>query len=357
MPFALGTASLARSNSVNASTANYQTMDNPNYGIWSFNPGNQSIMLNAIPNTGSKDSVISAMCPKGNCTFPVLWPTQGTTHTSLGVCSVRTDVGPLVRKSTMRAAMWNGSTTCNLPYGQQVVFGDGATWLSVFLCPQHVLAGYLSWAEKIMDPEIKILSTWALVSSTVLTMRSFTGPNGGKNYVPAAVSCSLYPYMRSYAASVRETALPEVVVDSTPLVPDITVGCDRTALDQITVASELEVAGPHDKSFAAIQPVCQVNGRAYSLDNMEQAPGAQAVRLYFAAASPNYPTRMANEGCITRMESWAYILMRGTYISFMNGTCTHGFKSDIDIDCGNLWQVPPLTLYSILSCSPSHHAY
>ncbi|KAK7926800.1 hypothetical protein PG985_003798 [Apiospora marii] len=337
MPLGLGTASLARSNSVNASTAYYQTMGNPNCGIWSFNPGNQSIMLNAIANPGSKDSVVSAACPTGNCTFPVLWPTQGITHTSIGVCSACTDVGPLVRNSTQRAAMWNGSTTYNLPNGQKVVLGDGATWLSVFSGPAHVLAGDLSWAERIMDSETRTLSTWVLVNTTVLTMRNFTGPDGNNSYTPVAVSCSLYPCVRSYAASVREGALSEAVVDSTPLVPDITVGYDPTALDQITVATELEVAGPHNKSLAAIQPVCQVNGRTYSLVNTEQAPGAHAVRLYSAEGWPNYPTQMANEGCITRMESWAYVLMRGTYINFMNGTCAHGFKSGIDIDCGNLW--------------------
>ncbi|KAK7955895.1 uncharacterized protein PG986_005117 [Apiospora aurea] len=195
MPSGLGTASLATSNymnatlvqpdNVNSRTTYNRTLDRADYAMYSFNAGNRSIMLNAIANPVSNDSVVSPVCPTGNCSFPILSSETGITHTSIGVCNTCTDVGSLVQRSTVQGKSWNGSITYTLPKGMQLILGDSAPSLSVF-------SGDLSWAERVMSADAVAVARWAFVNTTVFTMSLPKGIYDTEaSFVPRAVACSL----------------------------------------------------------------------------------------------------------------------------------------------------------------------
>ncbi|KAK8080898.1 hypothetical protein PG997_008716 [Apiospora hydei] len=327
MPSGLGTASLATSNYMNATLAQpsdgvnwsrtfYRTLDSPDYAMWSFDAGNRSVMLNAIANPASKDSVISPVCPTGNCSFPILSSETGVTHTSIGVCNTCTDVGSLVQNSTVQGKIWNRTITYTLPNGLQLILGDSTPWLSLF-------SGSLRWAERVMNADAISVARWAFVNTTVLTMSLPKGVYDREaSFVPRAVACSLYPCLRSYAAGVRGNELSEVVVDSTPLVPDITEGYNDTKVDVERVRQSVGLQIYGLGTLAAIQPACRVDNSTYSLGNASLAPGAKAIRLLTSDAAPDYPTKLASEGCVTRIETMAYLLMGGAYRKVLNGTCS-----------------------------------
>ncbi|KAK8867610.1 hypothetical protein PGQ11_006188 [Apiospora arundinis] len=332
MPSPLGTATLPLSNSINSTNAYFRTFKGADFSWWSLNSDSRSVIFNALANPSSKDSTISPVCPTGNCSFPILSAPSGITHTSLGVCSTCTDVGSLVQQWA-NTSWIQGRKLYSLPNGMQLETYDTTAWLSVF-------SGYkLTWAEGLMTPEHTALSRWAFTNTTVLTMSLDGLPNVNKTGVPAtpvAVACSLYPCVRSYAAKVRGNELSEVVVDSTPLVPDA-VGYSPK-LDLATMRwKDLIYASPNNYSLAAIQPFCQIDGKIYSASNGSDARDAKPVRLLTVDASPEFPTTMANQACITRVENLAYYLIGGTYSKFLNDTCSWDTRNGDETACDDRW--------------------
>ncbi|KAK8021618.1 hypothetical protein PG990_006756 [Apiospora arundinis] len=333
VPSGLGTASLATSNNMNSSGSWFRTMEHADYGVWSFNCGPRNTLFHALANPRSKDSLISPLCPTGNCNFPLLSAATGITHTSLGVCSTCTDVGELIeqRKSnSTRAGAYH------LPNGMELITGNSTAWLSVS-SPYYTSDMRdaqridLNWAKHLMTSQKSALARWAFVNTTVFTM-SFAN---GADPIPVAAACSLYPCVRSYAARVQNGKLSERVLDSTPLVPEYK---DHDGYSPETLRRKDLVTSVLKYSLAAIQPSCVINGEIYSRANGSASPDATRIRLLAVEAAPEFPTEMANEGCVTRIDGLAYALIGGVYAKFFNGNCSWDPRNGPELICDDrLW--------------------
>lgn len=323
-----GTASLAISNNMNSSGSWFRTIEHADYGAWSFNCGPRNTLFHALANPRSKDSLVSPVCPTGNCNFPVLSAVTGMTHTSIGVCSTCTDVGELIeqRKSNSTRAV-----AYHLPNGMELITGNSTPWLSVS-SPYYTSDIHddqridLDWAKHLMTSQQSAIARWAFVNTTVFTM-SFAN---GADPEPVAAACSLYPCSRSYAARVQDGKLSERVLDSTPLVPDFK-DYDGHIPERLH-RKDLET-GVLNYSLAAIQPSCIVGREIYSRANVSASPNATRIRLLAVEKAPEFPTEMANEGCVTRMDGLAYALIGGMYAKFFNGNCSWYPRNGPEIPC------------------------
>ncbi|KAK8052491.1 hypothetical protein PG993_003876 [Apiospora rasikravindrae] len=334
IPSALGSASLTISNSLNSTDFYFRTFGSADYVSWTLKAGPRSIVFNALASPNSKDAVITPICPTGNCTFPILSPHNAVTHTSLGVCSVCTDVSSLVQEKANET--WRPDKKLyTLPNRMELFTYDTTTWLSV--ASEHNLA----WAEGLMTAKTAALARWAFVNTTVLTMSLAGLPNDQHTGVPAtpiATTCSLYACVHSYSASVRNNELSEVIVDSTPLAPDFET---YHGLKPETIRWEDLITNLQNYSLAAIQPVCKIDENIYTLANVSQSPDAKPVTPLVADASPGYPKKFANEGCITRIEDLAFTLIGGAYSNFLNGTCAWDRRNGNEIACYDRWWLAP----------------
>lgn len=327
VPSDFGTASLPASNGMNSTSSAYRTRSRADFIWWSLRPEPRSDIFKSISITGSNDFAINPTCPTANCDFPVLSPGSDVTHTSLGVCSSCPDVSSLVKKNKTVDV-----ETYTLPNGVQVFESDSATYLTVSSM------GSLDWAAKAMSEEEIILSKWAFVNTTVLALALAPGqPNAdsmAKPTVPVAVTCSLYPCLRSYEAKVRDNTLSEVVVDSTPLVPDLG---EYAGPDAEEIVSEYTPTGSTVPSLAAIHSICKVGNDVYVPSNASRAPETRRVRLFTPDAAPEYPAVSVSESCITRIDRFGHLLIGATYSIFLNGSCGWDRRNGDFASCGDEW--------------------
>ncbi|KAK8137579.1 hypothetical protein PG984_003072 [Apiospora sp. TS-2023a] len=330
VPSGLGMASLPVSNNMDSSGSWFRTMEqeHADFGNWSFNCGPRNTLFHALANPRSKDSLISPTCPTGNCNFPMLSAATGMTHTSLGVCSTCTDVGELIEQ---RKPNSTGANAYHLPNGMKLITGNSTAWLSV--SSPHYTSDMredqyndLDWAKHLITSQKRALARWAFVNTTVFTM-SFAN---GSDPTPVAAACSLYPCVRSYAATVQDGKLLETVMDSTPLVPDYKG--DDGDIPETLRRTDLETS-IFNHSLAAIQPRCAVSGEIYSRANVSASPNATRIRLLTAEAAPEFPTEMANEACVTRIDGLAYALIGGMYAKFFNGNCSWDPRNGPELIC------------------------
>ncbi|KAK7954767.1 hypothetical protein PG988_015461 [Apiospora saccharicola] len=346
VPSGLGMASIPLSNNMNSSGSWFRTVEqeHADYGNWSFNCGPRNTLFHALANPRSKDSLISPTCPTGNCNFPVLSAATGMTHTSLGVCSTCTDVGVLIEQ---RKPSSMGADAYHLPNGMKLITGNSTAWLSV--SSPHYTSDLredqysgLDWAKHLMTSQKTALARWAFVNTTVFTM-SFAN---GSDPTPVAAACSLYPCVRSYAATVQDGKLLEKAMDSTPLVPDYKG--DDGDFPETLGRTDLETS-IFNHSLAAIQPWCAVNGEIYSRANVSASPNATRIRLLATEAAPEFPTEMANEACVTRIDGLA-----GMYAKFFNGNCSWDPRNGPELICDDrlwltqFWDRNHATVHSII---------
>ncbi|KAK7926507.1 hypothetical protein PG985_003505 [Apiospora marii] len=338
VPSELGTALLPSSNSVNSSGQYFRTLEGADYVWFSLTSGPRSVIFNALANPNSRDTAISPVCPTGNCSFPTLSPTNGMTHTSIGVCSTCTDVGSLVRKGK-----YGPNDVYTLPNGAKLETREAMPWLSVVSSGEKTRTNF-TWAEGLMTAERAALARWALVNTTVLTLSLVDAPNyqrKGKPATPVAAACSLYACLRSYAAHVREGRLSEVNLDSTPLVPDVMEAFNNSRFDEAMLSLEMARQTSGGINRAALQPLCVVDGNIYSPANASQAPNGTQVRLLHSNSAPDYPTTWVNELCMSRMENMAHKLIGGAFSTFLNGNCTWDLRSGDEAACFDRWWLAP----------------
>lgn len=322
-----GTASLPASNRMNSTASYYRTRSRADFIWWSLRPEPRSDIFKSISITDSNDFVINPTCPTANCDFPILSPGSDVTHMSLGVCSSCSDVSSLVKQNKTR-----DYTAYTLPNDMEVNTADSAAGLAVSSTSSS------DWAAKAMSEEEIVLSRWAFVNTTVLSLALAPGqPNADSTGVPTvtvAVTCSLYPCLRSYEAKVRDNKLLELVVDSTPLVPDLGEYAGPDADEQVWGYRPL---GAGTDSLAAIHPICKVGNDIYVPSNASQAPETQRVRLFTLDAAPEYPALSMPESCITRIDRFGHLMIGATYRKFLNGTCDYNSRQGNFSECGDEW--------------------
>lgn len=336
-PTESGTASLPVSYWLAGSPKDFyfRTLDGGDLIEWSLKTSVRSALFSALANPSSNDSVIPVDCPTRNCEFP-RWGLQGdseseyVTHASVGMCTRCHDVSSLV--STPKGNL--SSVYYSLPNGMQLMAPDSYAWLS------FKSKGDLSWAESVIPVDMAAQVRWSFTNTTVLTM----GPAADqdktvasmKPSVPVAVTCSLYPCLRTYSASIRDGRLLEKELHSTPLYPDVGDynGSDVNSqlLDQTLVQPQSRI------TLAAIQSPCRIENTIFATENMSSATGAAPVRILDPKNSPSYPTILAPNDCTFRMNSSAYLLLREVYSKeFLEGNCSWNSRQGFEVGCRESW--------------------
>ncbi|KAK8073422.1 hypothetical protein PG994_004321 [Apiospora phragmitis] len=292
----VGTASLPIVNNMNSTGNWFISNGGGDYIFWNLRAAPKSATFNTLSNPSSKDSMIS---PGGG------------------------------RRSN--STLWE---IYDLPNGMKLIADDGTIYFPVSSGDYtRDIPSDLGWAESLMTSERSALARWALVNTTVFTMTIAKGAHTS-NATTIAAACSLYPCVRSYSAKVQDNNLSEVVLDNTPLVPDFE---GYSAAHPETMRRDDLITNFGNLSLAALQPFCEVDGKTYPLTNASQYPNAIPIRLLVVDASPNFPTKMTNEGCITRMENLAYGTIGEAYARFLSGHCSWDSSNGAEAVCNKLW--------------------
>ncbi|KAJ3956047.1 hypothetical protein N0V92_007412 [Colletotrichum tropicale] len=255
----------------------------------------------AIQNPRGVGSSVAPTCPTGNCTFmglesgaPVV-ELEEITHASAGLCSICTDVTPLisVAESNSSIALPNGMNLSTGRTTTSMVFGSGD----------------LSWAQSLMSERAVSLAKQGLSNVTVLTTQSPIADRYGAPFVHTrmALSCSLYLCLRSYSGTVQKTQLREKLVSEVPMYHD-------------PMYDGIEHQWVKNGSYLASRTPCVINGRNYTA---EAQAGSLNITTFWApdAAECIYSVAPAFADGLSSFLNEAF-----------NETCTFSAFQD-----GNLW--------------------
>lgn len=301
---------------------------------WSLTASTRGALFSALANPGSNDSTIPVDCPTGNCKF---WgwrsqPQKHMTHASVGMCRRCHDVTSLV---SVRFRHDLGGYTHGLPNGMEIMTSSMDTpWLII------KSDSNLSWAGSVIPVERAAQMSWSFTNTTVFTMGPGTNQDmNDPKVVPSvdvAVSCSLYPCLRTYSASIDDGRLVEDELESIPLYPDLG-NYNGTDVDGELASHEL-FSPSSEIDLAAIQSPCFINHRIFTTENMSTAIGAVPVRILSPDNAPDYPTIMAPKECTFRLKSSSYLILKAVYSEqLLNGNCTWSLQQGKEIECSESW--------------------
>ncbi|KAJ3548309.1 hypothetical protein NM208_g1066 [Fusarium decemcellulare] len=300
------------------------------YGVWDLTFDARGTLYTTVTSPTSNDSTIDASCSSGNCTFPSWEPAKGAdskqhiTHASVGVCSTCNDVSSLIKQGET----WEGLPALRLPKeGMELRLNTDNQYMRVDG------GGNLSWAEPVISREKVQSLRWSFTNITVFMMTRDDMPANDEEIRPIAVTCSLYPCLRSYSAYVRNGKLTESLVHSTPMYPDLG---EYTGKDLNKKAGISSV--PVESYFlAAIQSPCRVEVTA-SPASRAQEVNTTTVRLFDPAKAPDYPAEEVSDQCVYRFDNF-FAGMMGSFFSkeLLNGTCLWNPRQGAELDCDKEW--------------------
>ncbi|KAH6893275.1 hypothetical protein B0T10DRAFT_269430 [Thelonectria olida] len=256
--------------------------------MYALNVGLQSAMQDAVVNP-SNDSNIATLftCPSGNCTFiaysdhPGQPADERVSHASIGMCSRCEDVYELVQKyneTTLGLTVSKPSHNSNETKRLAITPGTPATGGTKYLASS--VTGNLAWAHQAVPRDFLNTARWSAANFSILAFsqdRCNKLPNSTvscslfakpyeinrqawdqpTDYI--AATCILYPCVKYYAGTVRDGALSERVVRSTPLRPQNP--------EALSGGGELAMA----LRWAGVQTPCRVNDTLYTSSNMSSA--------------------------------------------------------------------------------------
>lgn len=309
------------------------------------------------PDNNEVGSPILAGCSTGNCTFH---NSIGGLYNTLGVCNLCTDTSSLI---TSTQHIIKGTTLLirdyTLPNGLTVpaLFENETeahavahySGLSVsalrLLHPENPYlldwsdwTGDLDWAGDIVSPEMRALSQWAFANVTVLTSNWLPTSLGYTEYL--AVTCTLYPCLRTYNASVTMGKLDEVLLNTVPMAPNVNGAASNDAAEAILQAPswpfwEGTLMGAASRtSLQAVQSPCLVNQTASTEDNILSNNDQQNLILLQADPSPSKTRRVKIENitaptdCIYGIDLKTWQEVMGSMLDAFNGSCSIQTSTD-----------------------------
>lgn len=325
------------------------------------------------PDSEKIGSPISVGCPTGNCTFQT---SIGGVYSTLGVCSSCVDTSSLITSTGWTFFRQEYAQDYNRSTGEYIVTGANMYYTANFTLPvgKHVEATFnnitspytqatklmmtasadlgLNWAGDLASPEMKALSQWALANVTVLTSNWLPTSTGYTDYV--AATCTLYPCLRSYNASVTSGQLREDLISTAPVVPNVAA---IFAPNITTEAIHEEVSGDNwypsiystnpVAQFQAVKSPCLVNNTVWTKSNQSSTLDMQRLLLLHANPNPSGAQSFTVENitapaeCVYTMDVVAVsdfsFLMTNTSSSF-NGACSaqssvNSTGNTMQIDC------------------------
>lgn len=303
------------------------------------NPETLAALISAFaPDNEEIGSPISAGCPTGNCTFQN--SIEGV-YSTLGVCSSCADTSSLILL-TERTAWWamqNATsenvesiphmvahyTNHSLPNG---MFAKGsfqsdpspqALSMQVSVSTSPGLG--LDWAGDLVSLDMKALSSWAFANVTILSPTWLTTSTENTDYV--AATCTLYPCLRSYSASVASGKLDEVLVNTVPALLDVTA-----MLESNYSMDEIRSLSMSNFDYDAIRSPCPVNDTVWTKGNQSSTLNVRPLSFLNASISPQGARDVQIENvtapaeCIYRIDQkaatyFATVMVRRLF----NGSC------------------------------------
>jgi hypothetical protein len=316
-------------------------------GLFELEVDMKGAMIAGITNPQGNDSKVQVNCATGDCTFPA-WgkPTKllnpdknhdkSVTHATLGLCSRCEDVSSFVVASNETA----GYLSLRLPVGGRTYFMPDSPFLNVQAFKN------ISMFSSMISPEIAREGAWGLTFSLVTATNatcskdsasektqcpygSMTGTNGWNDFL--AATCSLYPCLRSYSASVSRGVLSEELLQTTPLLPDF-----EAKADAIPAGGEPAPLSLHSP-LTAIQVPCRLDdGTIYTSENISTGADLEPVNIW---SNPDglgwrFIQSKAPKQCVYRLLSYYYMAVDSFLYDLFNGTCTYQSGQGDNLNCG-----------------------
>lgn len=319
------------------------------------------------PENDEIGSPVSAGCSTGNCTFQ---NSIGGLYNTFGVCSLCTDTSSLIASTKWTEIDFDLNYThfmanYTLPNGLSIraMFENDTSggWQSASLSVSSSIrppntgnpdwAGFanwtddLDWAGDLVSPEMRALSQWAFANVTVFTSNWLPTSFGYTDYL--AVTCTLYPCLRTFNASVKMGKLDEVLLSTDPVAPNVNVAASNYTTEAILQAPYWfgwEPMLDWDIGFQAVQSPCLVNGTVWTEDNTSSTIDRRHLLLLQADPGPSRTRHVKFENitapteCIYSIDLSIYDMLSMSMITF-NGTCSvwsyPNIAIDGEIDCGN----------------------
>ncbi|KAI0380397.1 hypothetical protein F5Y04DRAFT_97592 [Hypomontagnella monticulosa] len=301
-------------------------------GIWEVEVDMKGTMVNGIADPTSKDLGVVATCPTGNCTFT---QHNGITHSSIGLCSACIDTSSFI---TMKRSKYPNSNytwdNYTLPNGMWVSAYSDYAYL-------NVATGMLSWAKSIFDPEFVKLNNVSIISATVLALSTSTcsgdddnldcpipdGYGGPTGYI--ATSCSLYPCLKNYDATMEKGVLSERVVSTQPAAINwVEAGIGPGEINSIM-------------NWTALQTPCLVDDVWYSLSDLPSVPKIEG--RTFTDINIDGTNYTAPHECLYKI-SYPYVAAFSRFVGFnlLSGTCTYNRRQGDAVLCDDKWWLAKL---------------
>lgn len=303
-----------------------------------------AVSLALGPENEDIGSPISVECSTGNCTFQ---DSIGGTYSTLGMCSSCVDVSSLITSTEQQCPYPDCvfATKVTLPNGMSINNITRSTEQSTSLLAlstedMDLWTGIadLDWAGDLVSQDMKGLSLWATKNITMLAP-SLVPSSGFSGFV--AVSCTLYPCLRSYTSEIRLGKLNEVFAGAIPAVPDVVDFVKET--DTTTVTTQDIESLLHNSTlkgmyaadyYKVVQSPCLVNGTVWIKEETFSTLNLQRVALAHVVPDPSGAIRLKVEyiaapaECIYGADLSSLFALRTAMATALNGSCTMSIQSD-----------------------------
>ncbi|KAK5657155.1 hypothetical protein OQA88_3212 [Cercophora sp. LCS_1] len=293
-------------------------------GLFRLNPDVQGALVNAVANPTGRDSVMSATCATGNCTFTEY---NGITHSSMGLCSACLDIS--------RFITLNGTRNYTLPNGLYINTAAQNPAINI----QH---NTLRWLPPDNFGDAAPAFTAALANVTTLTFTQAScdlspGMNNCTNNLnvsslgvrmrPIAVTCAVHPCLKNFLGRISNGELEEELISTLPASP----------------ANEGTFSGNGLHNYTALKTPCAVNDNVYDTSNFSLIPDASKFAVippeahaFEHVVAPNGENVTAPYECIYKLY-WVYAMALSDFLKqfLFNGRCVESMSLPGTLNCPN----------------------
>ncbi|KAF9877754.1 hypothetical protein CkaCkLH20_04889 [Colletotrichum karsti] len=324
-------------------------------GSWDVAIDMKGAMINGLVNPTSSDNNVQVACETGNCTFPS--SSNGVTHSSIAMCSSCFDTTSFISEKELKVNRTDyAGVNYTLPNSQSLNYIN-RIWLTANTTS-------LDWAKESFPIGFGLLAQAAFANVTILSftqapctrsgngtvvcprpVRDFRAPNDPtyKDQVDVvAVSCALYPCLKSFHAGVTRGALVERIVSSEP-----------ATLNFVEARANLD--GGDDRNndgmvltygnYTGLQLPCFLDGAEYDLSNISQVPHAEKTRI-----NVNESTYEVPETCVYKIGGTYSLALRNFLTTdLLRGYCWFPSSAGGVPICPTQWWLAPL--YNNLTAS------
>ncbi|KAI0889538.1 uncharacterized protein GGS22DRAFT_176841 [Annulohypoxylon maeteangense] len=289
-------ASLPFSHYMPAANTYYEAVD----GVLEAQVDMKGAMINGITNPTGNDSAIVPSCATGNCTFV---HHDGIALSSMGMCSSCINTTSFIER--------NNTSNFTLPNKLWVSISSPGVYLTVG-------QGTLNWASSAFTPEFS-----SSIDATIINVTVLAYTTGWP--IVLATSCSLYPCLKNYNATIERGVLKENVVSTQPAPINWIEGKSNIAR----------------MNYTALKSPCFVDDGWYDLSNMSTAPKTGG--RVFTGISIDGKNYTAPDECLYKM----WYLYAGGLSKFIGqnlftGKCAYNPQQGKDIACGSSWWLASL---------------